>query len=493
MAADLVTMLKDSVGEENVSTDEIDRLVYSHDSAPIPREIGFAFRSKPDVIVRPLSFEDVADVLRVAQKLRVPVTLRAGASWAFGGAMPTLGGVVMDLTRLNEIISFDDEKGLITLQCGAVWKKVMGFLEGTDWRLPIYPSSAPSATVGGFAATGGLGYGSLQNGYFNENVIAAKAALPYGEIVEFKKDHEGPHGILASGEPYLGNLSLDKLFSSEGILGAFLELTIKLVPRGEVEKPFLAAFDDFQKAIEASKEVASKTKPFTIILHDGDYLKIKREAGFHAPDVGGILLTFYRGSEKDVEDYSKKLQSSASKHGGSILPEEEAVIDWEERFHPMRVKRMGPTLLAADLLIPTKFLWEAVQYSRRIGAEAKIRTGMDAIVSLPRETIFLPMFLTDERRPMRFISQLAIVKKLNEFALGMEGRPYGYGAWNSFYIGKTDPGSLAEFIALKRALDPNNILNPGKTFTLKTRFKVSVPGVLYGAMLRTMWFLRGMF
>ncbi|MFQ5711801.1 MAG: FAD-binding oxidoreductase [Candidatus Geothermarchaeales archaeon] len=499
----------DIVGEENASADELERLVYSHDLASIPREILFAFKIKPDVIVKPKTLGQVVDVLKCARESRVAVTPRGSATWAFGGAMTTQGGVMLDLSQLNKIGWFDEQNGLISVQCGVTWKSLIEFLDQTRWCLPSYPSSAPSATVGGWAATGGLGYGSLKNGYFKDSTVRATVALPTGEMVAFEKSPKGEHQHLVTKLPLssigqlrrrLQGLKLEQLFSSEGILCLFLEFTVKLMPRGEVERPVLASFNKFEEAIEASKKVASNTKPFTMILHDDEFLKIKREAGFHAPEAGGILLAHYYGSAVEVESNAEEFLRTASDHGGTGLPEEEAWREWEERFYPMRVKRRGPTLLASDVIIPVNALNEAVKHSRKLAGKSGLRVGIDVIFVSPDEAIFLPLFFSDERHPMRFLSHLGIVKKLNDFVINVGGRPYGYGVWNAYFINRVQPERAAELRRLKRALDPANTLNPGKTYTMHTQFslplplkrdrlRIPVPRMVYSLVSNLLWII----
>jgi len=486
----LVSELKSLVGEDNVAENDLDRLVYSHDYAPIPREIGIMFKSRPDVIVRPTSSRQVSELLKIACSHDVPVTPRGSATWAFGGAMPIRGGIMLDLTGLNRMEEYDHEKGLLKVQGGVVWKKAMDFLDSTKWQLPLYPSSAPSATIGGFAATGGLGYGSLKYGHLKDNVVSATVALPDGEIVSLERERDTMEPIPRDG------LTLDQLFSSEGILCVFLDLTIRLVPRGEAQAPVIASFDHFEDAVEALGATSRGTTPFTLILNDGEFLRAKREAGFHVPEVpvsGGMMFAQYSGSRGDVEKTLDRFSEITLSHNGVVLSEEEAQLEWEERFYPLRVKRVGPTLLAADVLVPINAVVETTRYAQKLAGDAGIAAGMDVVAVARDQTIILPMFFSDERKALRFISHLAIVKKMIDFVLRKGGRPYGYGAWNSFHLNRSEPERARELKSLKKKLDPKDILNPGKTLVAGTRFGLPLPGVMYNGGLELMWAIREVF
>ena len=478
------------MGEENVAENDLERLVYNHDYAPIPREIMIMFKSRPDAIVRPTSLDQVSEVLKIAHGDGVPVTPRGCATWAFGGAMPIQGGITLDLTQLNRIQEYDERRGLLKLQGGVVWKKAIDFLDSTEWQLPVYPSSAPSATVGGFAATGGLGYGSLKHGHLKDNVVNVTVALPDGEIASFERNRQTMEPIPRDG------VTLDQLFSSEGILCLFLDLTIKLVPRGEIQVPIIASFDRFEDATQALETISKETAPFTLILNDGEFLRAKREAGFHTVDVpqsGGVMFGQYCGDRGDVEKTLDRFSEITLSHKGVVLPEEEAQLEWEERFYPLRVKRIGPTLLAADLLVPTHAVVETTRYAQKLAADAEIEAGMDVIAVARDQTIILPMIFSDERKTLKFMSHMAIIKKMIDFVIKTGGRPYGYGIWNSFHLNRAEPERAGELISLKKKLDPKDILNPGKTLTAGTRFGLPLPGVVYNSGLGLLWALRGVF
>lgn len=471
----------DLLGSDGVSTSYLERIAYSHDLAPIPHNIARLFNSLPDIIVKTQSLEEVAGVMKLANRLKVPVTPRGSATWGYGGAVPTMGGILLDLRGLNKIVSFDETKGLLTVQSGAVWKDIMDFLEKTSWELPVYPSSAPSSTVGGFAATGGLGYGSLEHGSLVENVASIAAILPTGEKLVV-----GPNSDW---------VTLRQLFGSEGTLCVFGELTLRLVPRKPSAAPFLAYFHQLSNAVQVANDLARKTKPFSLILRAFGFLRAREGALLSPEDAesGAIIFGYYAGTPEEVEESLSSFARMVTDRGGSLRPREEAEFEWSERFYPLRIKKLGPTVLTSDVLVPSNRLIEMIQYAWQLGCDASADVEIENIWISPDQALFFPLFLSDERRTFRYLTHSAITKKLIDRAITMGGRSYGYGVWNSFHFAASEPTRRKEFAKLKPLLDPNGVLNPGKTLTAKTRLGFSLPKVMYTVFLETLWRLGGWF
>jgi len=469
----------DLIGNGRVSTNYLERIAYSHDLAPIPDNIGRLFNSVPDVIVKPQSLDEVSAIMKAANKLRVPVTPRGAATWGYGGAVPTMGGILLDLRGLDKIVSFDEVLGLLTVQCGAVWKDIIDFLEKTSWELPVYPSSAPSSTVGGFAATGGLGYGSLEYGSLVDNVECANAILPTGEKMVV--------------DPSSDWVTLRQLFGSEGTLCIFGELTLRLVPKRPSASPFLAYFHHLSHAVEAANNLATETKPFSLILRAFGFVRAHEGALLSAEDAesGAIIFGYFAGMPDQVEGSLNRFARIVSYRDGNPRPREEADFEWSERFYPLRIKKLGPTVLTSDVLIPSNRLIEMIQYAWQLGCDASTDVEVESIWVSRDQVLFFPLFLSDERRAFRYLTHSAITKKLIDRAIRMGGRSYGYGVWNSFHFAASEPNRRKEIAKLKPLLDPNQVLNPGKTVTAKTRFGFSLPKFMYTGFLEALWRLGG--
>lgn len=176
----------------------------------------------------------------------------------------------------------------------------------------------------------------------------------------------------------------------------------------------------------------------------------------------------------------------ARRHG-IPRPSQEAELEWAERFHPLRIKKLGPTVLTSDVVVPSNRLAEMIRYMLQLGCDASMDVEIDSIWISRDQVLCFPLFLSDERRAIHYLRDSAITKRLIDGAISMGGRSYGYGLWNSFHFATSEPIRMKELIKLKRVLDPNNILNRGKTFTAMTKFGFHVPRFMYKALLECLW------
>jgi glycolate oxidase len=164
-SASLVSRLEAAIGKENVRTSKMERLLYSHDLAPLPNLTQLGFMNVPDVVVRPKNTSDVQKVVQIANETGVPITPRGASSWGLGGSMPVFGGIVIDMAGLmNKIIEIDPDNLCCVVEAGASYKSVYDACLAKKLLLGSYPSSFPSATLGGWIAKDGVGVGSYKYG-----------------------------------------------------------------------------------------------------------------------------------------------------------------------------------------------------------------------------------------------------------------------------------------------------------------------------------------
>src|SRR3972149_10094530 len=138
------------VVENNVVDSLFERRLYDHDIAPLPREISLLFKTVPDVIVKPRNVEEISKVVNYAYINRIPIIPRGASSWGYGGTIPTNGGIVPELTELKKIKDLDEKEMTVTVEAGLRWKNVLAFLQEGGFTVNVYPSSTPSATIGGW-------------------------------------------------------------------------------------------------------------------------------------------------------------------------------------------------------------------------------------------------------------------------------------------------------------------------------------------------------
>ena len=460
---DLVTI----VGVNNVSDSMFERRLYDHDIAPLPSEISMIFKTIPDVVVKPRSDDDVSNIIKYANVNSVPVVPRGASSWGYGGTIPTNGGIVLELTGLKSIGSIDEENMTVTVGAGLRWNDLLEYLEGRGFTFNVYPSSAPSSTVGGWIATGCLGIGSLKYGHLREHVKEIRVVTPTGEVLSLSRENE----------PDL----FDSFFGSEGTLGVITEATLRIHLKAERVSPQLASFDNIGTMADVISKVVERTsKPFFIEMQDKDYLEIKREMGLSELEAETIALFIYEGTSQQVQEDVSYLREIVSGAGGSMLPDDEAEEEWEERFYHMRIRKAGPTLLAGEITHPLSELQYVVDETRRIKKKHDLKLGITCFMVSEDTVLYMPMYLADERARWKFMSLLPVINEITAVGLRAGGGPYGFGIWNSFFLKDVyGDEKVREMKERKKRMDPNDVLNPGKMYQVKTKYGIPLYGTAY--------------
>jgi glycolate oxidase len=454
------------VGESNVTNSIFERRLYDHDIAPLPSEISMIFKTVPDFVVRPKSTEEVEQIVAYANRNGIPVVPRGASTWGYGGTIPTNGGIVLTLMDLKKIVDLDREGMTVTVEAGLRWKMLMEFLGEHGFAFNVYPSSAPSATIGGWLATGGLGIGSLKYGHLKEHVKEILVVTPTGETLTLCNEEDA---------------EFDSFIGSEGTLGIIAEVKLRVHPKPEKVLPELASFDDIETLVDVIERVVKRqTKPFFIEIQDEDYLEIKRSIGIHAPDAAVLALFVYEGSTDQVHKDAEFLRGLVSKVGGILLSPDSADKEWEERFYYMRIRKAGPTLLAGEVTHPLPELQNVLNETRKIKEKHDLRMGVKCFMVSEDTVLYMPMYLADERERWKFMSLLPVVNEITAIGLKAGGGPYGFGIWNSFFLNDVfGEAKVREMKERKRKLDPNDIMNPGKLYQVKTRYGIPLWGPVY--------------
>ena len=458
--------LADIVGNNRVSTELYERRLYEHDLAPLPTEIRFIFKTTPDVVVKPKNTTEISEIIKYANKNGIPIVPRGTSSWGFGGTIPTKGGIVLEVNNLREIKDLDTEKMTVTVETGVRWSKLLDYLEEKGCTFPVYPSSAPSGTVGGWMATGGLGIGSLKYGPLMDLTNSITVVTPLGDIRNLNRD---------DGEDF------KKYFHSEGTLGIITVTNLKIKIKPERILPLLTSFSDYDALTGViEKSMKGPALPFFVEIQDREYLDIKRSIGMHASNAQVICLFVYEGTVLEVAECEKYLKPLISKVGGVLLPQEDAEEAWEERFYYMRIKKAGPTLLAGEVTFPLPKLGFVVEETWKVKEKHNLKLGIKAFMVAPDTVLFMPMFLSDERRRWKYLSTLPIINEITQIGFKAGGRPYGFGIWNAFFL-KQVYGSekVREMKERKKREDPNNIMNPGKLYKITTRYGIPLWGTAF--------------
>lgn len=466
------------VGEDYVSDSLYERRLYDHDIAPLPTEVSLIFKTIPDVVVMPRTTFEVAQIVKYAYDNVIPIVPRGSSSWGYGGTIPTRGGIVLSLIRLDTITELDKNENTVHVEAGLRWEKLLTYLENQNLTFPVYPSSAPSATVGGWLATGGYGIGSLKYGPVLQHVKDITVVTPNGETLKLNEEEDTE--------------KFEMFFDSEGTLGVITEATLKIQPKPEKITSVLYSFQNYQSLIDVLKRVIDEPiKPFFIEIQDGEYLELKRSIGINVPEVNVLALFVYDGDALDVQKQEEYLQNVANDAGGIIQSDALAKDEWEERFYYMRIKKAGPTLLAGEVTFPISKLENVLEETRKIKKKHGLRLGVKAFVISKDTILYMPMFLADERKRWKYLAILPVINEITEVGLKAGGGPYGIGIWNAFFLKAFyGPQKVKELKERKKRLDPKDIMNPGKLYQVKTKFGIPLWGSLFKIGTSLLWIFR---
>ena len=245
---------------ERVSFDKIEMLLYSHDAASLPGMVKRLINTVPQAVVQPVSSEEVVFINQFARERGIPLTPRGGATSGWGGAIPTKGGIVVDFSRMRQIIEVEKGKGTARVQAGVIWKNLEYELSKHGLALRIYPSSAPSATVAGWVAEGGGGIGSYEYGQIGDNIESVELVTPEGEVRTIRGD------------------DLELVTEAEGITGMITEVVVK-TRKAEDDIPVVASFSSLRDIFNTLHEINKNELPLWHVSFSNDAFESRqREA-----------------------------------------------------------------------------------------------------------------------------------------------------------------------------------------------------------------------
>ncbi len=452
--------------------DKMERRLYSHDLAPLPKEMDLIFKTMPDQVVRPAYTEDVVQIVRKAIATKKPIVPRGAGSWGLGGSVPVKGGITVDMTGMSKIISIDEANLVVTVQPGITWNALSEALDAKGLFLPCYPSSAPSATLGGWIGTGGTGIGAFKYGSAGDLIRDLEVVLPTGIAV-----HTGDKLVPQNG----GGPNLNWLFvGSEGTMGIVTEVTFSVLPKPEELRPVsysLDALTAFQPALK--KLVRSGVAPMHIMFGDRLHFDYLRAIGKHVPNVGCLITMALTGTKAHVDMEEKAIDDIMATVGAKKEPKEVAEHEWSERSYEFRVRELGVGAIPGEILVPIDRLNVVLEGTAKLIKQLKMNAPIIGTVADNNTVMLMPYYLTDEHKLVVSTAAMGFAKRLGDLAFENGGRPVGLGIFFAGNLAKYRGKEGARLIRnLKDMLDPHGIMNPGKMVETGTRYGISMPAFL---------------
>jgi Fe-S oxidoreductase/FAD/FMN-containing dehydrogenase len=442
--------------ENRVNFRRVERKLYGHDIAAMPGMVKPIIGDTiPDAVVQPQSEEELAGLVKWAAANRIYLTPRGKATSGYGGVLPVKKGIVVDFWRMKDIKEINNKNLTVTVQPGVVFEKLDIALQKKGLTLRLYPSSYPSATVGGWLAQGGAGIGSFESGWFRDNVVSARVVLPGGTVKEF-------HGE-----------ELDMIDGAEGITGFISEVTLHVRPAEELDVIAIGCpeADGIQHIVESM--ITRNLPIWSILFINPRMAQFKNEVPLrehlgHAVEERVILPSEYIAviafRKKNNAIVMTALEAIMKPCKAQFLSDEIAHHEWENRFKIMVVKRLGPSLVPAEVVVPLANLSKVMKEIEQKVGQPVVKEGI--IIKNGKnghpEAVILGFIPCDQRKfGYNFVFGLTLT--ITRIAEKYGGRPYSTGLYFTGAAKKImGAKKLAALKAYKKQVDPKGILNPNK-------------------------------
>jgi len=453
----LTNKLQHLVGKENVLCTLEERICYSYD--------GTKQKRIPDAVVRPCSTQHVAKVLQFANTHKIPVYPRGAGSCLTGGAIPLHGGIVLDLTRMNKILEIIPENLTATVEPGVVTQTLQNEAAKHKLFYPPDPASAAFSTIGGNVAECSGGITGLKYGVTRDYILGLEIVLADGSVI-----HTGRKTIKC-----VTGYDLTRLFvGSEGTLGVFTQITVKLLPLPETVETLLGFFSSSQDAVKTANQIiANNLLPRALEFIDKSSIDCVKgyKQEMRIPDAArAILLIDVDGEKTSVRTQMSLIEKIVTGNNAlDVIPAKnpkEREILWEvRRAISPALYTIAPHKINEDICVPRSRILEILHRIDNIHARYP-SLKVASFGHIGDGNIHVNI-LYDGAEQQQLLAEKMIEEILrNTIELGgtISGE-HGIGNVKSRYLSLEIPDKELQIMKdIKRLLDPLGILNPGKIF-----------------------------
>ncbi len=450
----VIRELQQVCGRQYVLTDKADRICYSYDATQ--RQF------LPDVVVHPADTEAVSRIMRIANRHTIPVFPRGAGSGFTGGSLPTSGGIVLGLTRLDRIIDIDEENLVATVEPGVVTGDFQKAVEAVGLFYPPDPASLGFSTLGGNVAECAGGPRCVKYGVTKDYILGLEIVTPTGDIL--KTGGSTMKGVVG--------YDLTKLIcGSEGTLAVITKIIIKLLPLPEAKKTMLVMFDSIDGAARSvSAIIRGKIIPTTLEFMDSRTIDcVRRATDLEVPSaVQAVLIIEVDGDREFLDKQAAKISEIIHPLGVVETRIAETAADSEAIWQIRRsvsasLRRVNPDKFNEDVCVPRSKVPDMIRKIDRIADEYNIPIvnyghAGDGNIHV---NIMIDKSISGEAEKADSAIKAVFAGAL-ELGGTMSGE-HGVGIVKAPFISMELSDIAIDYMkTIKRALDPKNILNPGK-------------------------------
>ncbi len=446
------------VGSENVKSDKAHQIAYSYDAT---RE-----RFEPDAVVFPRDEQDVSKILKYCNEHQIVIVPRGAGSGFTGGALPANGGIILSLERhMNKLLEIDMENMVGVVQPGLINMQFQKAVEEVGLFYPPDPASEEYSTLGGNVSENAGGMRAAKYGITKDYVVALRAVLPNGDIISAgKKTIKDVAGYNTAGI----------LIASEGTLAVITEITLKLIPKPKFKQTYMGVFPDVNKAMNAVfKSLAAGANPVAMEFLDALVIKALKEKfpQIELPqNAGGILVGDVDGSsEAEIKSQLETLKNAFAKYGSidfiEAKDEEHGKALWFARRNASPATMIyGTKKLNEDISVPRSKLPEALDAIYAIGE--KYGFNVPCFGHAGDGNIHVNVMVKDKTNEKEMEDGHKAIEEIFQMVCDMGGTlsgEHGIGLSKAPFMNIAfNDAELNLFKNIKKAFDPNNILNPFK-------------------------------
>ncbi|SCM80672.1 Glycolate oxidase subunit GlcD [uncultured Sporomusa sp.] len=450
-----IEALKRIVGTEHVLTSAEELHCYSYDATP-------GFSHMPDVVVIPGTTEEVAKVLALANSEKIPVYTRGSGTNLSAGTIPTKGGIVLLMTRMNQIIEIDTENLVAVAQPGVIVSDLNKAVETHGLIYPPDPGTVTTATLGGTVSENAGGLRGLKYGVTKHYVMGLEVVLASGQVMN----------VGGKNVKDVSGYDMTKLFTgAEGTLGVITKIIVKLVPAPEAKKSMMAIFKNLDNAGNAiAAIIAAKIIPATLEIMDNatirtveDYAKVGLPV-----DAEAVLLIEVDGIPEVVEKEAAKVLEVLTINKADEVRQAKDAAERDKIWAARRaalpaLAKLRPTTFVEDATVPRNKVPEMIRAVNEIAKKYNVTIGTFGHAGDGNMHPTIVCDIRDEEEMSR------VYKAMDEIfgtAIKLGGTlsgEHGIGLGKLKYMeDQFGPVAMEAMRNIKRALDPNLILNPGK-------------------------------
>ncbi len=455
------------VGSKNVLTSKEKIETYSHDETPKEQ-----YAHMPEVVVIPKTVEEIAEIVKIANKKLIPVTPRGAGSGLSGGAIPVFGGIVISLEKMNKVLEIDYNNMMMVLEPGVVTNDINELIAEKGLFYAGYPMSVETCFIGGNVAENAGGGRAVKYGVTSRYIMGLEIVTPEGDIAQL-----GGKRV----KDVTGYDIKQLIIGSEGTLGIVTKVIIKLIPLPTVKVDLLILFKDVKSAIKVVPRIMTEAKIVPTSVEFMDKLSVQASCQYlneHLPyqNAGAMLLIEVDGNREDLVNDDSETIGELCIANGAIEVYVADNYTTQERIWSVRrniaeaFMVLSPHQSLEDIVVPISAIPDLMPELARISKKYNIQIpcyGHAGDGNLHATLIKNPESTMEEWYNLEVKALQELYQATKKLGGTLSGE-HGIGSKRKDFMGIVNsPVEMDLMRRIKKAFDPNNIMNPGKIFDVK--------------------------